>query len=97
MRTRSAIRNQEGFSFQAGLVIASSMAACWFSGQCGPGTRLVSSAQNAHDFEAALQRAGKSIDTKYYKTGAHNSLFTDPVQHRDEVRRDLRFLRQHDR
>ena len=61
------------------------------------GGMAVSGAQNAHDFEAALRRAGKSVEAKYYKTGAHNSLFTDPAQHRDEVRRILRFLQQHDR
>ena len=56
-----------------------------------------SSAQKAHDFDAALRRAGKSVEAKYYKTGLHNSLFTDPAQHHDEVRRILRFLRQHNR
>ena len=55
----------------------------------------VSSPQNAHDFEAALRRAGKSVEVNYYKTGGHNSLFTDPAQHRDEVRWILAFLRQH--
>jgi dipeptidyl aminopeptidase/acylaminoacyl peptidase len=55
----------------------------------------VSGAQRAHDFEAALRRARKSVKAKYYKTGGHNSLFTDPAQHRDEVRRILGFLRQH--
>jgi dienelactone hydrolase len=54
-----------------------------------------SSAEKAHDFEAALRLAGKSVDAKYYKTGGHNNLFTDPAQHRDEVRRILGFLRQH--
>jgi dipeptidyl aminopeptidase/acylaminoacyl peptidase len=59
------------------------------------GGAAVSGAQKAHDFEAALRRAGKSVEAKYYNRGVHNSLFTDPAQHRDEVRRILGFLRQH--
>jgi dienelactone hydrolase len=57
----------------------------------------VTGVQMAHDFEAALRRAGKSVEAKYYETGGHNSLFSDPAQRRDEVRRILGFLREHNK
>lgn len=55
----------------------------------------ITAVQMARDFEGALRRAGKSVEAKYYKMGGHNSLFTDPAQHRDEVHRTLAFLQQH--
>ena len=58
------------------------------------GGSAITGVEMARDFEAALRRAGKSVEAKYYKTGGHNSLFADPAQHRDEVRRILAFLRQ---
>jgi dienelactone hydrolase len=58
------------------------------------GGSAMTGVQMARDFEAALRRAGKSVEATYYETGGHNSLFTDPAQHRDEVRRILAFLRQ---
>jgi len=61
------------------------------------GGSAVTGAQMAHDFEAALRRASNSVEAKYYEKGGHNSLFSDPAQRRDEVRRILEFLRQHNR
>lgn len=58
------------------------------------GGSAMTAVQMARNFEAARRRAGKPVEAKYYKMGGHNSLFTDPAQHRDEVHRILEFLRQ---
>jgi dipeptidyl aminopeptidase/acylaminoacyl peptidase len=55
----------------------------------------VTAVERARDFEAALRRAGKPVEAKYYEGGEHNGIFTDPVQHDDEVRRMAAFLRRH--
>jgi dipeptidyl aminopeptidase/acylaminoacyl peptidase len=47
----------------------------------------------ARDFEAALRRAGKPVEFVYYERGAHNSVFSEPAQYKDQVRRMLGFLR----
>src|SRR5262249_1958052 len=49
----------------------------------------------AQDFEAALRRAGKPVEAKYYRGASHNSIFTDPAQRGDEVSQALSFLRQY--
>jgi uncharacterized glyoxalase superfamily metalloenzyme YdcJ len=41
----------------------------------------------ARNFEAALTRAGKPVDAKYYQQGGHNAFFSDATQRDDEVRR----------
>ena len=49
----------------------------------------------ARNFEAALKRAGKSIEAKYYQQGGHNAFFSDAMQRDDEVRRMAAFYRRH--
>ncbi len=51
--------------------------------------------QRARDFEAALRRAGKTVEAKYYEGGEHNSIFTNAVQHHDEVTRMVAFFQRH--
>ena len=55
----------------------------------------VTAVERARDFEAALRRAGKPVEAKYYEGGGHNGIFVDAVQHDDEVRRMAAFLRRH--
>lgn len=57
------------------------------------GGSALSNIQMARDFEAALRRAGKPVEFVYYETGAHNSIFSDAAQYKDQVRRMLGFLR----
>jgi dienelactone hydrolase len=52
----------------------------------------LSNIQMARDFEAALRHAGRSVEFVYYEKGAHNTVFSDPAQYKDEVRRMLVFL-----
>jgi dipeptidyl aminopeptidase/acylaminoacyl peptidase len=47
----------------------------------------------ARDFEAALRRAGKPVETMYYEGGGHNGIFTSATQRRDEVSRMVAFFR----
>ena len=47
----------------------------------------------ARGLEAALRHTGKPVDAKYYEAGDHNSMFTNPAQRQDTVRRMLAFLR----
>ena len=56
----------------------------------GPMTRI----QRARKFEAALRQAKRPVEAAYYRTGEHNSLFSSPSQHEDEVIRMRAFLRQ---
>jgi len=51
--------------------------------------------QMARDFEAALRRAGKPVEAKYYEGGGHNGLFASATQYDDEVQRMTAFLRQY--
>jgi len=46
----------------------------------------------ARRFEAAMKRAGKSVEAKYYDGASHNGLFSDATQFDDEVRRIAAFL-----
>ena len=57
------------------------------------GGSALSNIQMARDFEAALRRAGKPVEFVYYERGAHNSIFSDAAQYKDQVRRMLGFLR----
>jgi carboxymethylenebutenolidase len=49
--------------------------------------------QRARDFEAALRRAGKDVETMYTDGGGHNSFFTSATQRRAETRRMIEFFR----
>ena len=51
--------------------------------------------RRARDFEAALRRAGTSVEAMYYEGGRHNSIFTNSAQRDDEVQRLVAFLRRH--
>jgi dienelactone hydrolase len=46
----------------------------------------------ARRFEAALKRAGKPVEAKYYDGASHNGIFSDATQFDDEVRRIAAFL-----
>jgi dienelactone hydrolase len=50
--------------------------------------------QMARGFEAALRRAGRPVEAKYYEGGRHNGLFSSTTQYDDEVQRMTAFLRQ---
>lgn len=51
--------------------------------------------RRARAFQDALRNAGKPVDAVYYPTGQHNSLWTDPAQHADEVQHMKSFLNRH--
>lgn len=57
------------------------------------GGSALSNIQMARDFDAALRHAGRPVEFVYYERGAHNSVFSDPAQYKDVVRRTLAFLR----
>ena len=46
----------------------------------------------ARRFEAAMKRAGKSVEAKYYDGASHNGVFSNATQFDDEVRRIAAFL-----
>jgi dienelactone hydrolase len=46
-------------------------------------------------FEAALRRNHKPVEAHYYEGGGHNTFFTNPTQHDDELKRMIEFLRRH--
>jgi len=46
----------------------------------------------ARRFEAALKRAGKIVEAKFYEGAGHNGIFSDPKQFDDEVRRIAAFV-----
>lgn len=46
----------------------------------------------AKNFDAAMRRAGKPVEAKYYEEGGHSSIFADPVQRKDEIHHMLDFL-----
>ena len=56
------------------------------------GGSVVTSAQSARNFEAALRQAGKSVEAKYYEGGRHNGIFTNSAQRNDEVHQVSAFL-----
>jgi len=55
----------------------------------------VTDVQMAHRFEAALRRAGRPVDARYYDGAGHNGVFTSASQFDDEVKRIVSFLRRH--
>jgi dienelactone hydrolase len=57
------------------------------------GGSALSNIQMARDFEATLRRAGRPVEFVYYEKGAHNSVFSDPAQYKDQLQRMLGFLR----
>ena len=59
------------------------------------GGSLVNAVETARNFEAALRRAGRPVEAKYYDASAHNGRFTDAAQREDEVRRMATFFRSH--
>jgi dienelactone hydrolase len=46
----------------------------------------------ARRFEAALKRAGKQIEARYYEGAGHNGIFTSATQYDDEVQRIAAFM-----
>jgi dienelactone hydrolase len=48
--------------------------------------------QMARDFEAAVRRVGKPVESHYYEAN-HNGLFTSPAQYDDTVRRVSAFVK----
>jgi carboxymethylenebutenolidase len=48
--------------------------------------------QKARSFEAALRAAGKPVEAVYYENAGHNTIFTDPKQFDDAVRRIVSFI-----
>jgi dipeptidyl aminopeptidase/acylaminoacyl peptidase len=59
------------------------------------GGSALSDIRMARNFEAALRRAGKAVEAKYYEGGGHNGIFTSATQYDDEVQQMTAFLRQH--
>jgi dienelactone hydrolase len=55
----------------------------------------MTSIRMARQFEAALRRAGKTVDGVYYPGGRHNGIFANAAQRADEIRRISAFLRRH--
>lgn len=55
----------------------------------------VTDVQMARQFEAALRRAGRPVEAKYYDGAGHNGIFANPSQYDDEVRRMTAFLVHH--
>ena len=55
----------------------------------------VTDVQMAHRFEAALRRAGRPVEARYYDGAGHNGIFTSASQFDDEVKRIVAFLRHH--
>ena len=52
----------------------------------------ISDVQMARNFEAALRRAGRRVEAKYYAGGSHNGIFADPEQYKDELQRMKSFF-----
>jgi alpha-beta hydrolase superfamily lysophospholipase len=55
----------------------------------------MTSVGRAHLFEAAMRRAGRSVESKYYPEGLHNGIFSNTAQQEDELRRSAAFLKRH--
>jgi carboxymethylenebutenolidase len=52
-------------------------------------------ADRARNFEAALQRAGKRVESHYYADGQHNGIFESAAQRADTTARVTGFLRKY--
>lgn len=59
------------------------------------GGSTLTNVRMARDFESALRRAGKRVETMYYEGGGHNGIFTNAAQRRDEIRRTVAFVRRY--
>jgi len=59
------------------------------------GGSAMTSVERAHLFEAAMRRAGRSVESKYYRNGRHNGIFQSTPQREDELKRSTLFLRRH--
>jgi dienelactone hydrolase len=59
------------------------------------GGSAMTSVERARLFEAAVRRAGRSVESKYYPEGRHNGIFSSVAQQKDELRRSTAFLRRH--
>jgi len=57
------------------------------------GGSAMTNVKMARDFEAALRRAGKTVESRYYPGAGHNGIFTDPAQRADAVQRIVAFVR----
>jgi carboxymethylenebutenolidase len=55
----------------------------------------VTDVQMARNFEAALRRAGASVEANYYPGGEHNGIFAYPKQYEDQTERMKSFFAQH--
>lgn len=53
----------------------------------------MTSATRARAFVSALKLARVRVTANFYPEGSHNSLFTDPVQHRAAIKAIVRYLR----
>jgi dienelactone hydrolase len=58
----------------------------------GDGGSALTAASMARAFEAALFQAGAKVESHFYPEGRHNSIFSDPDQREDEIRRIRDFL-----
>lgn len=59
----------------------------------GEGGSPLSNIERAYVFEAALKKANKDVEVKYYKASGHNALFSNAAQFTDTVQQILQFLR----
>lgn len=96
---RVAVLNSAGYSSElagrAGQVKTPILILHGMADSAADGGSPFTSVHMAHDFEAALRRAGKPVEVMYYKEGRHNSIFTSSAQYNDELRRMLEFLRRY--
>lgn len=56
------------------------------------GGSALSNIEMARKFEEALRTENKKVEVKYYEGGGHNSIFSDPKQFDDTVKRISAFL-----
>ena len=54
-----------------------------------------SNIQMARNYEAALRRLKKPVETKYYEGSGHSGIFASPTQFEDEVKRMTTFFLRH--
>jgi dienelactone hydrolase len=59
------------------------------------GGSAMTSVEKARLFEAALRRAGRLVESTYYRDGRHNGIFESVPQHDDALRRSTAFLRRY--
>lgn len=95
----AAVLNSAGYPSQLADVAAEMTAAILIlhgtADSPSDGGSAFTNVQMARDFEAALRRLGKSVETMYYEGGGHNSIFTSSTQYDDEVQRMVAFFQRH--